>query len=72
MVDAFLVNDELEKLYFITFDARFISNEDKLMVTEVLREAPEMQEALQAAKTALVAFREEWMINKARVLADNF
>lgn len=72
VVDAFFVNEDLEKLYFAVYDARFISDQDKLVVVEVLRSAPEMQEALKEAKTALVAFREEWMINKARVLSDNF
>lgn len=72
VIAAFLVNEELEKLYFITYDARFISDGDKLFVVEVLRSDPEMQKAIEEARKALVSFREEWMINKARVLADNF
>ena len=72
VVDAFLVNEDLEKLYFIVFDARFISEEDKLYVVEVERSAPEMQEALKEAREALGAFRAEWLRCKELVLADNF
>lgn len=72
VIGSFLVNEDQEKLYFITYDARFINTDDKLFVVEVLRSAPEMQAALEEARKALVSFREEWMINKARVLADNF
>lgn len=72
IVDAFLVNEDLERLYFIVFDARFISEDDKLYVVEVERGAPEMQEALKEAREALVAFRSEWLRCKELVLANNF
>lgn len=72
VVHAFLVNDDLEKLYFAIYDARFISDQDKLYVVEVERTNPEMIEALKESREALVAFRAEWLRCKALVLTDNF
>lgn len=72
VVCGFLVNEDLEKTYFIVYDARFINETDKLYVVEVRRDAPEMQEALAEARVGLAKFREEWLRCKELVLTDNF
>lgn len=72
VVQSFLVNDEQETLDFVISDARFIDEEAKMYVIEVKRNHPLMQEAIQQAKDALVAFREEWLRYKQVILVSNF
>lgn len=72
MVNYFLVNEKLEKLYFAIYDARFISDEEKMYIVEVERSNPLLVEAMEQARTALVKFREDWMRWKEVVLPSNF
>lgn len=72
VVQYFLVIDILKKLSFLVYDARMIDEDAKLYVVEVERDAPEMQEALWEAKTALQKFRADWLAWKEIVLPTNF
>ena len=57
IVHYFLVNPDLQKLYFVTYDERFIDEDAKLYTVEVLREQEEMTLAIQEAETQLETFR---------------
>lgn len=72
VVNAFLVNEDLQRLYFVVYDARFIEEDHKMHVVEVERSNPALQEALQEARTRLSAFREEWVRCRELVMPSNF
>lgn len=72
VVADFLVNDELEKLYFLIHDARFIEDTAKLDVIEINRENPELQVAMKEAREELIKFRDEWMTWREEVLPSWF
>lgn len=72
VVQNFLVNPDLERLYFIVYDARFISDDAKLYTVTIEREDSKMQKALAEAKAELELFRADWMRYKELVLPDNF
>lgn len=72
VVGSFKMNQDLEKLSFLTYDARFIDPEQRLYVVEVYRNDPLMQEALQELHEAMIKFRADWMRWKEIVLPTNF
>lgn len=72
IVDAFLVNEKLEKMYFVAYDARFIEDEHKMYVVEVERSNPALLGALEEARKRLAEFRAEWMRCRDIVLPSNF
>lgn len=72
VVDAFLVNEDLQRLHFVVYDARFIEEEHKMLVVVVERHSAVLQEAMQEAREALSSFRVEWMRCKELVLPSNF
>ncbi len=72
IVHYFLVNPDLQKLYFVTYDERFIDAEAKLYTVEVLREQPEMETAIAEAEAQLKTFRKNWLAWEEIVLPSNF
>lgn len=72
VVQYFLVNEKLQKLYFLVYDARFIDDSMKLMVVEVERHNELLQDAMQEAREELAKFRTDWLAYKEMVLPDNF
>ena len=71
-VHYFLVNKDLETLYFLVYEARFISTEAKLYTVELKRSNEVLQEALAEYVTELIAFRRKWLAWKEIVLPTNF
>ncbi len=72
IVMYFLVNPDLRKLHFVTYDERFIEGAQKLYIVEVNWENEILQEAILDAKTALALFRVTWLKWKDVVLPTNF
>jgi hypothetical protein len=72
IVNYFLVNTDLQKLYFVTYDNRFITDDTKMFIVEVTRDNELLQEALNEAKSKLVLFRARWLKYKGLFLPDNF
>lgn len=71
-VHYFLVNKDLETLYFLVYDARFIGEESKLYTVELKRSNEVLQEALAEYVAELIAFRKKWLAWKEIVLPTNF
>lgn len=71
-VNAFIVNEKLQKLHFLIHDARFINEEAKLTVITLNRDNEILQEAIKEAKEALIKFRADWKKWKDIVLPVNF
>ncbi len=69
-VNYFLVNTDLQKLNFLIYDARFISDNSKLHVVEITRE--QVQPEIDKAKIELVKFREFWLRCREAIIVDNF
>lgn len=72
VVNYFIVNEDLQTLHFVIYDARFIEDEKKMYVVEVKRENEVLQDLIKQAKTALVAFRADWMRWRDVVLPSKF
>lgn len=72
VVHYFVVNPDLEKLHFVTYDERFIDPTAKLYIVEVEREHEEMQGAIKEATEQLEKFRARWMEWEEIVLPSNF
>lgn len=72
VVNYFLVNDKMMKLYFLIYDARFVDPAMQLSIIEVERVHPEMQAAIREARAALGEFRRKWMDWKDKILPSNF
>ena len=72
VVQYFLVNPDLRKLYFVVYDERFIDPKAKLYIVEVDWENELLQEAILEAREELKTFREKWLAWKEIVLPDNF
>ena len=68
VVQYFLVNPDLRKLYFVVYDERFIDPQAKLYIVEVNWENELLQEVITEAKEALITFREKWLAWKEIVL----
>lgn len=72
VVQYFLVNEKLEKLYFGIHDARFIDQKEKLYIVTVERSNEILQEAMKEAREELIKFREDWLKWEAVVLPTHF
>ena len=72
IVNYFLVNEDLKKLHFAVYDARFISDDAKLYVVTIERENEILQAAMAEAEIELDKFRADWMRWKEIVLPTNF
>lgn len=72
VVNYFLVNEKLERLYFVVYDARFIDEKEKAYTVIVSRNNPLLQEAIQQATVELARFRADWLAYKEIVLPSNF
>jgi hypothetical protein len=72
VVHYFVVNPDLQKLHFVTYDERFIDADAKLYIVEVLREQEEMTLAIKEAETQLDIFRKKWLEWEEIVLPSNF
>lgn len=72
IINYFLVNEKLETLYFVVYDARFINEKEKAYTVVVQRNHLLVQEAIQQATVELARFREDWLAYKEVVLPSNF
>lgn len=72
VVMSFVVNDEQEELDFITYDARFIGENNRIRITNVRRDAPEMQEAIKELTAGITYIRSKWLSWKEIVLPSGF
>lgn len=72
VVHYFIVNKELEKLYFVVYDVRFIEEQAKLYTVEVERNNLELQEMITKAEIALQAFRVDWLRWQEVISPSNF
>lgn len=72
VVNYFLVNPDLERLYFLVYDVRFIDDKLKLFTVVVERRNELLQEAVQQAREALQSFHAEWQKYKEIILPTNF
>ncbi len=72
VIDYFIVNEKLKKLYFVTYDERFISNDMKLYIVEVNRDNEILQDEMNRAKEMLKSFRETWLSWKEIVMSTSF
>lgn len=70
VVNYFLVNEKLERLHFVVYDARFIEEKMKLTIDTVTRE--QMAEAILEARAELGRFRSDWLAWKEIVLPTEF
>lgn len=68
----FIVNQDLKKLYFVVYDARFINEDMQLYTVEVIRDNELLQEAMKEAETALLSFRADWLKWKEIILPTEF
>lgn len=72
VVAGFLVNQDLEKMSFLVYDARILDDNQKLYVVEVFRNNELLQEAMAEARTALIKFRSDWLKWRDIILPSNF
>lgn len=72
VIHYFVVNPDLQKLHFVTYDERFIDAKAKLYTVEVERDQEEMQEAIKETEKQLQDFRKKWMEFEEIVLPSNF
>ena len=72
VVNYFLVNTDLQTLYFGVYDVRFIDDKEKLYIVEVKRTDPVLQKLMSEADVALQKFREDWLKWQAIILPTNF
>jgi len=71
-VNYFLVNENLKKMYFCIYDARFLDDESKMTIVEIKRENTDLQKCMEDAKTELVEFRKTWLRYRDSIIKDNF
>ena len=71
-VHYFMVNEDLETLYFLVYDARFIGDDAKLYTVEIKRSNEVLQEALADYEDELLVFRTKWIAWREIVLPTNF
>lgn len=72
VVHYFVVNPDLQKLHFLTYDARFIEEDAQLYIVEVERSNEVLQEAIAQANAALDKFRADWLKWEEIVLPKHF
>jgi len=66
-INYFLVMEDLEKLYFVTYNPDFYIKDKKLFIIEITRE--QLQKEIEKAKEKLLDFRKVW-IEKIKVLTN--
>jgi predicted phage-related endonuclease len=72
VVQYFIVNEDLQKLYFLVYDKRFINEEAQLYIVEVNRSNEILQEAINEAREELIKFRVDWLRFKEIILPTKF
>lgn len=72
VVNNFIVNEKLKKLYFLVYDVRFIDEDLRLLHIEVERDNEILQEAIDEAKEALEAFSVDWSTYRDFIIPNNF
>lgn len=72
VVHYFVVNEKLEKLYFVVYDQRIIDEDKKLYIVEVERKNEILQQAIKEEMETLIAFRQKWIEWKDIILPSNF
>lgn len=72
IVQSFIVNEKLQKMYFLVHDARVVDETKKLYVIEVSRENELMQDAINEAMERLIKFRELWLYCRDVIIPNNF
>jgi len=72
VVHYFIVNQDLETLYFVVYDERFINDNSKIYIVEVSRDNEILQDMISQAETKLHEFRSTWLKYKDIVLETNF
>ena len=70
VITYFVVNTDLQKLYFTVFDSRFIDDRAKLKIVEITRE--QVQNEIDEAVKELVKFREFWLKLRGIIIKDDF
>ena len=71
-VNYFLVNENLKKMYFCIYDARFLDEESKMTIVEINRDNEILQDCLKEARQELIKFREMWIAYRDAIIKDNF
>lgn len=71
-INYFLTNPYLKKLHFHIHDARFIEEDAKLYTITLDRDNEVLQEAVEQARQALIAFRADWLTWKEVILPTSF
>lgn len=61
VVNYFLVNDKLQALHFVVYDARIINPDAKLYTVTLSRDDERLQEAMSEAALELRLFRRDWL-----------
>lgn len=72
VVAGFIVNEHLEKMSFLVYDARILDDKQKLYVVEVFRNNELLQDAMKEARAELVKFRADWLKWRDLILPNNF
>ncbi len=72
VVNYFLVNENLKKLYFGVYDVRFIEDDKKLYIVEVERSNEILQDMIKQAEEALKLFRSDWLKYRDIISPNNF
>lgn len=70
ILQYFIVNEKLRKLHFITYDVRFLTEDQRLYVVEVTRE--QLRDKINEAFVALTEFRATWKRWESIIVPDNF
>lgn len=68
----FLVNEKLEKLNFVVYDARFVDEKSKMHVIVIERKNELVQDKLCEMRKDLISFREFWLDLRNAIITDNF
>lgn len=72
IVTYFLVNDDLEELFFSVYDDRFIEDDSKQHIVTIRRDNEVLQDALREAEHALVSFRAYWLELRSYIIKSDF
>jgi hypothetical protein len=66
----FIVNQDLQKLHFAIYDARFINEESQMHIVEIKR--ADLADNLIEAREKLISFRQMWLRYRDMIIKDNF
>jgi len=72
VVNYFLVNRNLKKLYFIVYDSRIIDESKKLYVVDVDCKNRELQQAVKELEEGVISFIKKWKMCEEAILPSNF